>query len=169
MLKKTGMLAIVLMLVVTGTATSQVQNLDFKTLQNKKVTLKDYLEKGPVLLDFWATWCKPCLKAFPKLNVLHEKYKERGLTILGINEDGPRSRAKIKPFVNSLGIKFEILIDPNNEIMQRLNLQSLPTSMLISPDGNIVSTFVGARASDYKDLEADMLELLQADSKDNEE
>ncbi|MBD3289233.1 redoxin domain-containing protein, partial [candidate division KSB1 bacterium] len=84
--------------------------VDFKlpNLKNEQVQFSDFLNKGPVVLDFWATWCKPCHKAFPKFNDLYEKYHEQGLEIIGINEDGPRSQAKIKPFVRSLKIKFPI-------------------------------------------------------------
>jgi len=75
-------------------------------LKGKRVNLQKLLEKGPVLVDFWATYCKPCLKAMPKFAEMHRNYEERGLTILGINEDGPRGQAKVRPFLKRLRIPY---------------------------------------------------------------
>ena len=93
--------------------------VDFKLpdLKNKQIRFSEFLNKCPILLDFWATWCKPCAKGFPNLNGLYNKYHQQGLEIVGINEDGPRSQAKIKPFVRSLKIIFPIAATKvNNKI-----------------------------------------------------
>ena len=137
--------------------------VDFKlpNLKNKQVRLSELLKKGPVVLDFWATWCKPCAKAFPKLNGLYEKYHQQGLEIVGINEDGPRSQAKVKPFVRSLKIKFPILIDSNNDVMRRLQVQSLPTTILVAPDGTIIERYVGYHPDEMKELEKQIIKLLK--------
>jgi cytochrome c biogenesis protein CcmG, thiol:disulfide interchange protein DsbE len=142
--------------------------VDFKLpdLKNKQVRFSEFLNKGPILLDFWATWCKPCAKAFPKLNGLYKKYHQQGLEIVGINEDGPRSQAKVKPFVRSFKIKFPILIDGNNEVMRRLQVQSLPTTILIAPDGTIIQRYVGYHADEMKDLEKQILKLLKQSNKE---
>jgi peroxiredoxin len=145
--------------------------VDFKlaNLKNKQVRLSELLKKGPVVLDFWATWCKPCAKAFPKLNDLYKKYQDKGLQIVGINEDGPRSQAKVKPFVRSFKIKFPILIDSNNDVMRRLQVQSLPTTVLIAADGTIIQRYVGYHADEMKDLEKQILRLLKQGNKEKTE
>lgn len=146
---------------VMGMRGDTAPNFKLPDLRNKQVQLSELLKQGPVLLDFWATWCKPCVKAFPKLEALHNKYRQQGLVVVGINEDGPRNQAKVKPFVNSLKITFTILIDGNNEIMQRLQVQNLPTSILIAPDGQIVSRHTGFSEEKMKSLEKEILAVLQ--------
>jgi peroxiredoxin len=136
-------------------------NFKLKNLKKQDLELQKVLEKGPVLLDFWATWCKPCLKAFPRLNELHKKYSDKGLTILGINEDGNRNQSKIKPFVKSYNIEFEVLIDENNDVMRKYQVSMLPSAVLISQDGKIVSSSVGSGADKFKQLEAQIKLLLQ--------
>lgn len=104
----------------------------------KQVRLSKLLENGPVLLDFWATWCKPCIKGMPKLNEIHEKYKNKGLTIVGVNEDGPRGQNRIRPFLRGRNITFQIAIDSDGSVMKRMQVRALPTTILIAPDGEIV-------------------------------
>lgn len=119
-----------------GAATAPDFNL--RDTGGKRVNLKALLKKGPVLLDFWATWCKPCLKAMPKLEEIHNKYKDRGLTVLGVNEDGPRSQTKVKPFLRARKISFPSVFDPDGGVMRRMQVGLLPVTFLIAQDGEIV-------------------------------
>lgn len=146
------LLAICLSLVTTSQAGDQIPNFKLQDLDNQTVELAELLKKGPVLLDFWATWCKPCLKAFPKLNELHNKFKGQGLTVLGVNEDSPRNQAKVKPFVRSLKSSFPVVLDKNNDLMRRLAVRNLPTSILISPEGKIIASYVGYSPTHIEDL-----------------
>jgi len=123
--------------------------------------LKTLLQQGPVVLDFWATWCKPCVKSFPELNALYKKYKNQGLTVVGINEDGSRSHAKVKPFVSRLKIEFPILIDEKNHVMRRFQAHSLPTTVLISPDGRVVLRHTGFNQKAMEKLEQHIVSLLK--------
>ena len=140
---------------------NEIPNFKQKNLQKKNVELYQLLEKGPVLLDFWATWCKPCLKAFPKLNALHEKYGDKGLTILGINEDSNRNQTKIKPFVKNLNIQFDVVFDANNALMRRFQVSNLPATILISPDRKIISKNFGYSPNKFKQLEKQIIYLLE--------
>jgi peroxiredoxin len=138
----------------------KAKKINLRDLQNKQVELKTLLQKGPVLIDFWATWCKPCIKAFPELEAIYTKYKDKGLTVVGINTDGPRSQAKVKPFVNGLKITFPVLIDRNGKVMRQYRVQVLPTSFLIAQDGTIVATNVGYLPQKMKELEKLIAELV---------
>ncbi len=109
----------------------------------KRVQLHKLLEKGPVLLDFWATWCKPCIKAMPKLQELHDRFRKQGLTVLGVNEDGPRGQARIRPFLRNRWITFPVVIDGDGGVMKRFQVRGLPTSILISSSGTIVLRLAG--------------------------
>jgi len=136
-------------------------NFKLPNLKNKNIQLTELLKDGPVLLDFWATWCKPCAKALPKLNKLHMKYLEEGFQVIGINEDGPRNISKVKPFVRSLRVNFPVLIDGNGEVMRKYNVQNLPTTILIGHDGTIIAKYIGFHTKDLKKLENDIQEAIK--------
>jgi peroxiredoxin len=101
---------------------------DFKlvNLDGKDVKLSELLTGGPVILDFWATWCKPCLKAFPGLQEILDKYEDRGLRVVTISVDGPKSRSRVGPLVRSKKYTFEVLLDTQGRIAQKYNAVALP-------------------------------------------
>lgn len=144
-------------LVCGQTPATDAPDFNLPAPDGKRVELSKLLEKGPVLLDFWATWCKPCIKAMPKLNEIHEKYKDKGLTVIGVNEDGPRGRNRIRPFLNGKNITFQIAIDSDGSVMKRMQVRALPTTILIAPDGEIILRQAGL--SDPQPL-IDAIELL---------
>ena len=74
----------------------QLETGDFsaRDINGKKIQLKKLIAEGPVLIDFWALWCVPCLKALPHYQEMAQKYQEDGLTVLTINEDSPSDHAK---------------------------------------------------------------------------
>ena len=94
---------------------------DFKTkdLKNKTVTYSEVKGQKITVIDFWATWCKPCVRSIPKLVKIYEKFKDQGVQFIGINVDGNRNLPKVKPMVRSLKIKYPVLLDLNNQIMKK--------------------------------------------------
>ncbi len=112
-----------------------------------------------VLLDFWATWCKPCTKTLPELQAIHDKYKARGFTVLGvsIDEDGP---AKVNKFVTAKKIRYPIALDAEKSpAWERYRVKAVPAAFLIDRDGNIVAQWTG-RPVDVKELETKLAGLL---------
>ena len=98
-----------------------------KSVTGEKLNLTALLETGPVVLDFWATWCKPCQMALPELEALHQKYAKRGLRVIGISADGPRNFAKVRPTASKLGLTFPIAIDDDERLQQLYQVRGLPT------------------------------------------
>jgi len=139
--------ALAAFLLATGSGESRAAKAtDFSLpdVEGQRVNLGDLLDRGPVLLDFWATWCKPCVKSMPKMVKLHESYRERGLTVLGVNVDGPRSQAKVRPFLQTRGITFPVVVDADGAVSRRFHVRAIPTTVLIGPDSEIVYSQVGA-------------------------
>jgi len=131
----------------------QAQKIADFRLQDSQNSMKSFLElKGEKLtvIDFWATWCKPCIKAIPELNIIYENYKEKGVAFISINCDGPRSIAKAIPMGNSLKINYPILLDINSDVKNQLNLSVFPTLIIINSEGKIVWVHEGY-ASNYKE------------------
>lgn len=98
-----------------------------------------------VLIDFWATWCPPCVKSLPHVNELAGKKElaEQGLVVLAVNarEQAP----KIQQFLNDKGMKNLIVpIDTDGGMMNKYLVQGIPTTVVINRDGTIADVFVGS-------------------------
>ena len=131
-----------------------------KSVTGAVLDLAELRARGPVLLDFWATWCKPCLAALPELDALHRRYAPRGLTVIGISVDGPRNFPKVRPFAHRYGLGFPIVLDEDGSLQQRFQARAVPTSVLISAEGRMVRVTQGWRPGETADLEAAIQALL---------
>ncbi len=145
---------------------TEVPDFNLPAPNGERVKLSALLEKGPVILDFWATWCKPCIKGMPKLEKIHAEYAERGVTVLGVNEDGPRGQNRIRPFLKGRNITFPIAIDADGSVMKRMQVRALPTTLLIAPDREIVLRQAGL--SDVQPL-IDSLKVLLPEEETSDE
>lgn len=105
-------------------------------------------QKGPVMITFWATWCKPCLKELRKLNEMKEFLDERSVTLLAICEDGPRTKSKVKPFVENEGWKFIVLMDPDGKVKSSAGVADLPELFILTGDRDIVYHHKGYKPGD---------------------
>ena len=139
---------------------SAAPRFSIRTLSGKRLDLEQLRKKGPVLLDFWATWCKPCLGAIPELEAIHEEYAPRGLTVLGVSLDGPRNYAKLRPFAARLGITYPLAIDEEGLMQQRYQVRAMPTTILIDTAGVVVKVTQGYRPGDGDELRAAVRALL---------
>ena len=144
---------IIFSIIIAATSLSaKVESFSLRDLDGNLVKLDDHLGKGPIILDFWATWCKPCLKSLPKIQKMYEKMQDQGLVILGINEDGPRSLNKVEPFVNSIGITFPVLLDENRDVVRKFKVTGFPTTILLDRNGHVTMTLRGYRPGDEDKL-----------------
>lgn len=152
-----------LLLIIFNIKISAQSNYDFKseTIDNKELTFSEILQNGPVLVNFWALWCKPCRSEMKHLDAIFLKYKENGLTILGVNQDSPRSLAKVKAFVSSHKINYPVITDPNQEIFQKFNGQSIPLNVLFDKNGNVVFIHIGYLPGDEVALEKEIKTVLE--------
>lgn len=133
-----------------------------ETTDGEKLSLDDALAEGPVILDFWATWCKPCRKALPHLQDLYEAHREDGLTVIAVSIDEPRNRPKIKAAVRSLGLTFPVLVDGDKDVARLYRVDSVPATFVISQTGRVMAYHRGYREGDEKTLAAEIRELLDA-------
>ncbi|GFZ31335.1 hypothetical protein CSC2_18610 [Clostridium zeae] len=122
--------------------TSDSKAIDFKlkTLAGKEVSLSDFKGKK-VFLNFWATWCPPCRQEMPELEKLYEESKDSDLIILTINlgEDNQT----VKSFMDKNKYNFNVALDLNQDVAIKYNIVSIPTSIFIDADGNLVSKKIG--------------------------
>jgi thioredoxin-like negative regulator of GroEL len=123
-------------------------------LEGRQVSLQEELAQGPVVLDFWATWCKPCIQALPKLEELAAQYQDRGVRVYTVNVDGPRNLAKIRPFLQRHQLKLPVLLDRTNQVMKQFQLSAMPAALVLSAKGGVVYRHQGYQPGDETLLRA---------------
>lgn len=119
-------------------ALRKTPNLKIKLIDGSNISLNELYKDGPLLIDFWATWCVPCKKLMKYLNQYHQEYQNEGFKVLMINTDSPRSIGKVKSYIKSQNYKFLVGVDPNKVISKKLNSIVMPTTILINQSGDIV-------------------------------
>ena len=156
-------LNVLFILIVSFSISAQDKvNFTVSTIDNNKVELSKLYTKGPLLVNFWALWCEPCKVEMRVLKDLYKKYKDEGFTILGINQDSPKSVSKVRSYISSQRINFPVALDPNSQYLQRLNGRSIPYSLLFNRAGEIVYKSVGYLPGDEVELEKEIQKLLSA-------
>jgi len=136
---------------------------DFKleTISGEKISLYELLKSGPVYINFWAMWCVPCRAELKALQQIYDEFKFRGVNVISINIDSPRSTSKVKSFIAGQKYTFPVLLDPNQEVFKKLNGYNLPYSLLIDRDGKLVKVRNSYLPGDEKEIKKDIESLLK--------
>ena len=142
-------------------AHAQLPDVELRDLERNWVSLQDLKGEKLTVIDFWATWCKPCVAGIPKLNTIADELSEKGVRFIGINVDGPRNQAKVKPFVKTLGIRYSIILDPNQELVKELNVSAYPTLLVYDAKGKEVFVHEGFNPGDEKLIRKELEKLLE--------
>ncbi|PKH87445.1 TlpA disulfide reductase family protein [Colwellia sp. Bg11-28] len=147
-MKKT--LALVLFLIAFTASATAAEQVDSPQQSLEQALLKQ--EGKVVYIDFWASWCGPCVKSFPWMNKIQQQYKEQGFTVISINLDADETNAQ--QFLHDNPASFAVLYDPKGTIAKHFSIQGMPTSMLINRDGVIKyrhSGFFTGKINQYED------------------
>ena len=142
-----NLIPLVLLLVSYGLE-GQEPSFELRDLENQWTTYQEVKGENLTVIDFWATWCQPCLRSIPEINNLYINFQDRGVNFIGISIDGPRNQSKLKPYVKSLGITYKILRDVNSEVMADMNITVVPTLLILNKDGDILFLHEGYRPGD---------------------
>ena len=107
------------------------------------VSLKQFRGKV-VLLNFWATWCPPCVREMPSMEALFQKFKRRGFTVLAVSLD-ETGAAIVKPFLKKYQLTFPVALDPESRIAGMYGARDLPSSFLVDAQGRVIAAAKGER------------------------
>jgi thiol-disulfide isomerase/thioredoxin len=133
-MKRRHFLLAALLLLATGGAAAQ--GFAFKDMQGQAQRLSDYRGKW-VLINFWATWCPPCLQEIPDLVALHEAHKKTDLVVVGVALDS--TRESVVEFVAKKQVSYPVVLGDYALAQQVGEVNALPTSYLFDPAGKLVS------------------------------
>ena len=133
-------------------------DLSVKTVNGKGEITRDSLAGKVAIVDFWATWCEPCKKSFPKLQELYTKYKGQ-LEIVAISED--EENQGLKDFADSHGnAKFPIVFDEGKSIAGKWHPDKMPSTFIVDKSGVVKFVHLGYHDGEEADIEREIKGLL---------
>ncbi len=141
MTKRMILLAVVFMTSLTlFSQKGELPSVDVKTVYGESYNSSQIKNDGnPIILSFWATWCKPCIK---ELSAIHEVYsdwqEETGVKVVAVSIDNTRSSSKVLPMVNGNGWEYQVLLDPNGDFKRAMGVNTIPHTFLLNGEGEVV-------------------------------
>lgn len=144
-------------------AQDQVPHVLVKTLEGQNVDFSAAIGKDKLtIVSFWATWCAPCKKELDAISDLYDDWQEKyDMQLVAVSIDDARAAAKVKPMVSEKGWPFIILVDTNQELMRALHFQSVPYTIIVDHQGQIVYNHSGYLPGDELELEEKLASLSQ--------
>ncbi len=149
-IKKSWLLSLLAVLLLSlSTVSTAANNFVLKDMAGKKHTLSEYKGKW-VIVNYWATWCPPCLEEVPDLVALYDSRKNKDLVILGVAFDY-QSAKEVTDYVNDMLISYPIVLG-DDEVMKQIGFSDvLPTSYIYNPRGELIKIKHGLVTKQYLD------------------
>lgn len=143
MTKQNFLLIFVLFTGFFVTAQTTLPDISLKDINGKTISIKQLSKGKTLVVDFWATWCVPCIN---ELDAISEDYEdlqdEMGFELIAVSVDNARSKSRVKPLINGKGWDYNVLLDTNQKLKRALNIASVPFVMIVK-DGKVVYTHSG--------------------------
>jgi thiol-disulfide isomerase/thioredoxin len=136
-------------------------SVDLKSLEGKTVNTIDFENSGnPIVISFWATWCKPCAKELDAISELYDEWQnESGVKVIAISIDDSRNTAKVAPYANGKDWPFDIYIDANSDLKRALNVNAIPHTFLLNGNKEIIWQHTSYFDGDEEELYNEILKL----------
>lgn len=131
---------LLLSLSLSAVAEAQVPSVTLKDIDGKTVRTDTLSNNGkPFIIDFFATWCKPCNRELTAISEVYEDWQEEtGVKVIAVSIDQAQNINKVKPLVDSHGWTYDVLLDPNSDFKRALGVQTIPYTIIVDGDGKIV-------------------------------
>ena len=129
-------------------------SVDVKTLDGENINITAIENDGnPIVISFWATWCKPCKKELNNISEVYEDWQdETGVKVIAISIDNSRSMAKVSPYVNASDWDYEVYLDPNGDLKRAMGVSTVPHTFLLNAKKEIVWQHKGYVDGDEDEL-----------------
>ncbi|MCK4719425.1 TlpA family protein disulfide reductase [bacterium] len=123
----------------------------YATVDGREIRLSDYIGVKPVVLDFWATWCRPCMEELPLLQAFYEEYGDQ-VEIIAITSEDARLKDAIANTINQKELTFPVMHDPSRGISNLYPTRAIPYLVFIDIDGKVTGTHTGMSPSIGEDI-----------------
>ena len=133
-------LIMLLLLAINMSVMAQLPKVTLKDIHGREVSTDTLSNQGkPFIIDFFATWCKPCNRELDAISEVYEDWQqETGVNIIAVSIDQAHNINKVKPLVDNHGWDYEVLLDPNGDLKRALSIQMIPYVLIVDGQGNIV-------------------------------
>jgi thiol-disulfide isomerase/thioredoxin len=123
-----------------ATRLKMLPSIDIKDVSGNPYNTSKIINDGnPIIISFWATWCKPCIKELTAMSEVYSDWQEEtGVKIYAVSIDDARSSTQVKPLVNGKNWDYTVLLDPNGDFKRAMNVGPIPHTFLINGKGEIV-------------------------------
>lgn len=125
-----------------------------QTLEGRWMSIEDVVNHdGPVVLSFWATWCKPCILELNNIMDVYEDWQEEtNVKLVAVSIDDARNTVRVGPTASGKGWPYDIVLDPNGELKRSLNVNLIPHTFLLNEEKEIVWSHMNYVAGDEEEL-----------------
>jgi cytochrome c biogenesis protein CcmG, thiol:disulfide interchange protein DsbE len=153
-MKKIIALFFALIIIFELKAQKKLPEINIQNLKGQIVSSLSFTDNDkPVIISFWATWCKPCLIEMENVSDVFEEWqKVKSFTFIAVSIDDSRSSAKVKSLVAGKGWPFDFYLDPNQDLKRALNISMVPFLIIINKEGEIVYEHIGYTVGDEEYL-----------------
>jgi cytochrome c biogenesis protein CcmG/thiol:disulfide interchange protein DsbE len=117
-----------------------IPSVIIKTVEGENFNTSNITNDGkPIIISFWALWCKPCIKELTAISDVYDEWREEtGVKLYAVSIDDSRSSSNVLPTVNGKGWEYEVLLDPNGDFKRAMNVGVIPHTFLVNGKGEIV-------------------------------
>ena len=161
-MKKSVLATVICFLAAFGVAQAQLPSVSLKTIDGTSINTETLSNDGkPFIIDFFATWCKPCNRELSAIAEVYDEWQEEtGVKIFAVSVDQAQNIHKVKPLVDQNEWEYDVLLDPNSELLKALGGQMTPFVVVVDGNGNIVSKHSGYTDGAENELIEEVRKLL---------
>jgi peroxiredoxin len=133
---------------------AQLPNVTLKDIDGNTIQTGKISNNGkPIILSFWATWCKPCVSELKAINEVYADWQEEtGVKMIIVSIDQAQDANRVKPMVDGFGWEYEVWLDPNGDFKRAMNVQNVPHVFVLDGKGKIVYNHTGYIAGGEDDI-----------------
>ena len=151
-----------MLLIGFATLQAQIPSFQLKDINGKTVDTAKLSNDGkPIIISFFATWCHPCLRELSNISEVYEDWQdETGVKLIAVSIDQAQNIHKVKPLVDQNEWEYDVLLDPNSDLLKALGGQMIPFVVVVDGNGNIVAKHSGYTDGAENELIEEVRKLL---------